>query len=215
MGSCSLLQGIFPTQGSNPGLPHCRQILCHLSQQGSPRILEWVAYPFSRVSSRPRNWAGVSCIAGGFFTIWATGKALRNYSWAPGPAHLTARLWAGRSDAGTSLPRRLTGLEGRMYVNRHWRHHTEGRRKNHSHRTPATSLGHSGLPRRRHGRPESLQLQGRADHWWGQNCSMVTAAGPDWTSTGGRVSHLLMSHEGPWSLLEPKELPHLPVNSQG
>ena len=31
--SCSLLQGIFPTQGSNPGLPHCRQILYHLSHQ--------------------------------------------------------------------------------------------------------------------------------------------------------------------------------------
>ena len=35
----AFLQGIFPTQGSNPGLPHCRQILYHLSHQGSPRIL--------------------------------------------------------------------------------------------------------------------------------------------------------------------------------
>ena len=51
VGSLSLLQGIFPTQGSNLGLPHCRQILHHLSNQGSPRILEWVAYPFSRGSS--------------------------------------------------------------------------------------------------------------------------------------------------------------------
>ena len=51
----ALFQGIFPTQGSNPGLPHCRQILYQLSHQGSPRILEWVAYPFSRGSSRPRN----------------------------------------------------------------------------------------------------------------------------------------------------------------
>ena len=40
VGSLSLLQGIFPTQGSNPGLPHCRPILYHLSHQGSPRILE-------------------------------------------------------------------------------------------------------------------------------------------------------------------------------
>ena len=37
MGSLSLLQGIFPTQGSNPGLPHCRQILYRLSHQGSPQ----------------------------------------------------------------------------------------------------------------------------------------------------------------------------------
>ena len=55
MGSLSLLQGIFPTQGSNPGLPHCRWILYQLSHRGSPRILEWVAYPFSSGSSQPRN----------------------------------------------------------------------------------------------------------------------------------------------------------------
>ena len=47
MGSGSFLQGIIPTQGSNPGLPHSRQILYQLSHQGSPRILEWVAYSFS------------------------------------------------------------------------------------------------------------------------------------------------------------------------
>ena len=39
---------IYKTQGSNPSLLHCRQILYHLSYRGSPRILEWVAYPFSR-----------------------------------------------------------------------------------------------------------------------------------------------------------------------
>ena len=71
VGSLSLLQGIFPTQGSNPGLPHCRQILYQLSHKGSSRILEWVAYPFSSGSSQPRNRTGVSCIAGGFFTNWA------------------------------------------------------------------------------------------------------------------------------------------------
>ena len=48
-------RGIFPTQGSNPGLPHCRQILYQLSHQGSPRILEWVAYPFSSGSLQTRN----------------------------------------------------------------------------------------------------------------------------------------------------------------
>ena len=39
------------------------------------RILEWVAYPFSRGSSWPRNWTQVSCIAGGFFTNWAIREA--------------------------------------------------------------------------------------------------------------------------------------------
>ena len=55
VGSLSLLQGIFPIQGLNPGLLHCRRILHQLSHKGSRRILEWVAYPFSRGSSRPRN----------------------------------------------------------------------------------------------------------------------------------------------------------------
>ena len=36
MGSLSLLQGIFPTRGSNPGLPHCRHILYQLSHKGNP-----------------------------------------------------------------------------------------------------------------------------------------------------------------------------------
>ena len=36
VGCHALLQGIFPTQRSNPGLPHCRQILYHLSHWGSP-----------------------------------------------------------------------------------------------------------------------------------------------------------------------------------
>ena len=76
LGSLSLLQGIFPTQGSNPGLPHCRLILYHLSHKGSPRIVEWVAYPFSIGYPWPRNQTGISCIAGGFFTNWAMREAL-------------------------------------------------------------------------------------------------------------------------------------------
>ena len=39
------------------------------------RILEWVAFPFSRVSSQPRDWTQVSHIAGGFFTGRAIGKS--------------------------------------------------------------------------------------------------------------------------------------------
>ena len=50
VGSLSLLQGIFPTQGMNPGLPHCRWILYQLSHKGSPKttgvgslpLLQWI-----------------------------------------------------------------------------------------------------------------------------------------------------------------------------
>ena len=75
VGSLSLLQVIVPTQGSNPSLPHCRRILYQLSHKGSPRILEWVAYPFSSGSSQPRNQTGVSCIAGGCLINWAIREA--------------------------------------------------------------------------------------------------------------------------------------------
>ena len=64
-----------PTKGSNPGLLHCRQIFNQLSQKGSLRILEWVAYPFSRGSFQHRNQTRVSCTAGGFFTSWAIREA--------------------------------------------------------------------------------------------------------------------------------------------
>ena len=76
VGSLSFLQRIFSTQGLNPGLSHFRRILYWVSHQGSPRILEWVTYPFSSRSSWPRNWTRVSCIEGGFFTSWATREAL-------------------------------------------------------------------------------------------------------------------------------------------
>ena len=76
VGSLSLLQGIFPIQGSKAGLQHCRRILYQLSHKGSPRILEWEAYPFSRGSSWPRNQTRVSHIASRFFTNWAIREAL-------------------------------------------------------------------------------------------------------------------------------------------
>ena len=38
VGCRALLQGIFPTQGSNPGVPHCRKVLYHLSYLGSPPV---------------------------------------------------------------------------------------------------------------------------------------------------------------------------------
>ena len=78
VGCHSFHRGIFPTQGLNPGLLHCRRIFYLLSHKGSPRILEWVAYPFSSRSSQPRNQPGVSCIADGFFTNWAMREAPQN-----------------------------------------------------------------------------------------------------------------------------------------
>ena len=64
-----LLQGIFPTTGLNPGIPHCRQILYHLSHQSDPQILEWAAYSFCRgigqqgnpLLTQGLNWGLLNC----------------------------------------------------------------------------------------------------------------------------------------------------------
>ena len=105
VGSLSLLQGIFQTQELNPGLPHCRRILYQLSHKGSSRILEWVAYPFSSVSSQPRNPTRVSCIAGRFFTNWAIMEGISSQTrdqicvlfigkvLTPGPPRKSLSMW--------------------------------------------------------------------------------------------------------------------------
>ena len=103
VGRLFLVQRIFPAQELNRGLLHCRQILYWLGYKGSPkwkwksfncirlcnpmdckilqpRILEWVAFPFSRRSSQPRDQTQVFCIADRFFTSWATRKAQEYWS---------------------------------------------------------------------------------------------------------------------------------------
>ena len=80
VGSLSLLQGIFPTQGSNPGLPHCRQILYQMSHKGSPRILEWVAYPFSSGSSQPGNQTGSPALQVDSLPSALSGKPQKKWS---------------------------------------------------------------------------------------------------------------------------------------
>ena len=51
VGSLSLLQGIFPTQESNPGFPHCRQILYQVSHQGSQEY--WSGLPIPSPGDLP------------------------------------------------------------------------------------------------------------------------------------------------------------------
>ena len=67
--------GDLPNPGIEPRSPSLWVDFYQLSHKGSPRILEWVAYPFSSRSSQPRNLLGVSCIAGRFFTNWAIREA--------------------------------------------------------------------------------------------------------------------------------------------
>ena len=75
VGCYALLQEIS-TQRSKPCLLHRRRILYQLNHQGSPSVLEWVPYPFSRGASWLSNQTGASNIAGTFCTSWATREAL-------------------------------------------------------------------------------------------------------------------------------------------
>ena len=78
VGSLSLLQGIFPIQELNPGLPHCRQIVFQLShKRESQECQSGQPIPSSSGSSRPRNLTGVSCIAGRCLPTDLSGKPSR------------------------------------------------------------------------------------------------------------------------------------------
>ena len=62
VGSLSLLQGICPTQGSNPGLPHCKWILYQLSHKGSPRIWSGSLNHLQRVfPTQESKWGLLLC----------------------------------------------------------------------------------------------------------------------------------------------------------
>ena len=71
--SLSLFQGIFATQGSNPGLLHCRQILCHLSYQG-----RWIkinyALVLKMVNKKTRTWMRMVLSAIPTMTRWEEPK---------------------------------------------------------------------------------------------------------------------------------------------
>ena len=62
--------GDLPNAGMEPRSPTMQADSLPAEPQGSLRILEWIAYPFSNGSFRPRNRTGVSHIAGGLFTNW-------------------------------------------------------------------------------------------------------------------------------------------------
>ena len=89
VGSLSLLQGVFPSQGWNPGLLHCRQVLYHLSHQGSP-INEYMAQWVKNLLQCRRHG----------FDLW-----VRKISWKrkrqPTPVFLSGESHGQRSLAAT------------------------------------------------------------------------------------------------------------------
>ena len=72
------MEGVVKVAQSCPTL--CDPMVCTVHWILQTRILEWVAFPFSRGSSQPRDQTQVSHIAGGFFTSWATREAQEYWS---------------------------------------------------------------------------------------------------------------------------------------
>ena len=122
MGCHSLLQGLFPIQGLNQGLLHCRRILYQLSHKESPKSLELVAYPFSRGSSWPRNRTKVSCIARRFFTYWAIREALilmivsKSVFWDYFLCRIQYKVDGGQEEKGWQRMRWLDGIINSMDI---------------------------------------------------------------------------------------------------
>ena len=79
VGCHSVLQQIFPTRGSNPGIPLCRQILYHLSHQGSPRIQEWVTHPSPENRPDPGIKPRSSALQGNSLPAELPGKPIYTY----------------------------------------------------------------------------------------------------------------------------------------
>ena len=77
------------------------------------RILEWVAISSSRGSSHPRDWMQVYCIAVGFFTNWATRKALV-WTWEIHKYWLTK--WLGRKNKDWEVPSQIPGIHPLSYL---------------------------------------------------------------------------------------------------
>ena len=91
-----------------------------------PRIPDWVAIPFSRRFSQPRHWTLVSCIAGRFFTSWATREASRVIKLRP--IYVEAEGWLpwkrGRRDGELlkwaqifSLEEKILAIDGSAHYN--------------------------------------------------------------------------------------------------
>ena len=68
--------------------------------------VERVAIPFSRGSSQPRDWTQVSCIAGGFFTIWVTRKDQRVNRYAVKLICLYVSIWLNITNTTTKKKKR-------------------------------------------------------------------------------------------------------------
>ena len=119
VGCHALLQGIFPTHGLNPGLLPCRQILYGLSHQERSRILEWVAYPFSRDLPHPEIELGSPALQVDSLPAEVPGKALLDTgNW--NTQHII-QICIRKTDLNTKQVKRVRKAEPDIFaLDTHW-----------------------------------------------------------------------------------------------
>ena len=129
VGCHALLQGFFLTQGSNPGLPHCSWILYHVSHQRSPRILVWIAIPFTGDLLDPGIEPGSPALQANSLPAKLPGKPFSDYALLPkkkerkkGKQGLKGRHTLFQDVIMSSKPRRHKYAPGMSSVG-HW--HTQ------------------------------------------------------------------------------------------
>ena len=115
MGCHSLLQGIFLTQGSNPGLPHCRQALYHLSQQGSPVVCHYISIKLEKKKAGSKfRWDGVSWACRGSPLGHLLDSLVLSWGTLPrtSPARCPARMQGPIQNHNRSAPPVVTAWSG-------------------------------------------------------------------------------------------------------
>ena len=107
VGSLSLFQGIFPTQGLNPDLPHCRWILYQLSHKGSPlkSILLRVSYTLRSVLNTRHKFSHLMPLA----VLWHVSSPMKEET-AGGTRHFISMLTAAQQTDSLSSPRVTAAL---------------------------------------------------------------------------------------------------------
>ena len=111
VGCHALLEGIFPTQGSKPGLPHCRWILYHLSHEGSLLIYTsywYIPIQMAKIQKTDNTNSAEETSEGGLLHCWWKCKVVqpaRKTTWL-----LITRLNAVLSSSHLTRPRRCHEL---------------------------------------------------------------------------------------------------------
>ena len=74
----------------------CSPLGCSVHGLSQARILEWVAVPFSRGSSQPRDWTQISCFVGRFFTAWTTREAKISHALWPKKQNIKQKQYCNK-----------------------------------------------------------------------------------------------------------------------